>query len=78
MLDKNQNYGLKLINGVFLISGGSGGFAFSISAQSDNFEILALCSAEQKLQKAKATNCEDLEGRNLSTRELQSHNFFKN
>ena len=50
LLDKNHIFGSKLTNGVFLKSGGSGDFIFSISAQSDNFEILTLCSAWQKLQ----------------------------
>ena len=62
LLDKNHIYESKLTNGAFFISGRSGGFTFSISAQSDNFEILALCSAKQKVQKAGAPNCEDLEG----------------
>ena len=39
LLNKNHIYESKFPNGVFLKSGGSGGFAFSISAKSDNFEI---------------------------------------
>ena len=49
LLDKNCIYRSKLTNGVVLISGGPGDFVFSISAQSDDFEILTLCSAWENL-----------------------------
>ena len=42
-------YGPNLSNWVFLESGGSGGFVFSILTESDDFEILALFSAWKKL-----------------------------
>ena len=42
-------YGSKLTKLGFLESVGSGGSRFLISAKSDNFEILTLCSAQQKL-----------------------------
>ena len=51
-----------MTNRVFLISKESGDFAFSILTQSDNFEILPLCSAKQKARKVGAPNCEDLDG----------------
>ena len=55
-LIKTHIYGLTFTNEGFLISGGSGEFVFSISAQSDNFEILALCSAKEKVQNGLETN----------------------
>ena len=42
LLGKNHIYGSKLTNEVILISGGSADFVFSISAQSDTFDFLAL------------------------------------
>ena len=51
MLDKNHIYGSKLTNGVFLISGGSGDFAFSISSKSDNFEILPYAVPSKKFKR---------------------------
>ena len=48
------------MNLVFLKQGGSGSFVFSISAKSDNFEVLTLLSAEQKISAPSATLCLDL------------------
>ena len=45
LLNKNHIYGSNLANWVFLESGGTGGFVFSIWSISDNFENLTLCSA---------------------------------
>ena len=42
ILNKNHIYGSNLANWVFLESGGTGGFVFSIWAISDNFENLTL------------------------------------
>ena len=62
MLDKNHIYESTFTNEVFFISGGSGDFVFSISAKSDNFEILALCSAKQKVQNGLETKLLDQSG----------------
>ena len=51
LLDKNHIYGSKLTNGVFLISGGSRDFAFSISSKSDNFEILPYAVPSKKFKR---------------------------
>ena len=44
-------YGSKLTNGVFLISGGSRDFAFSISSKSDDFEILPYVVPSKKFKR---------------------------
>ena len=49
LLDKNHIYGSILTNGVFLISGLSGDFAFS--SKSDNFEILPYAVPSKKFKR---------------------------
>ena len=62
MLDKNYIYESTFTNEVFFISEVSEDFEFSISAKSDNFEILALCSAKQKVQNDLETKLLDQSG----------------